>query len=265
MNFPVNGTDFNLTKGVSNEVLFFVKTADRVPVTANAMTALGILDVRIIVKDTRTDTLLLGTTSYPADGDVSVLSSNTAVDPAKGVWKLSLSASDIQDWPLGSLSYGIICDRSGGDQIMLYTDRNYGPYSGLKVLPGPFPQPAEAKTVLANDCITIGSSKYSGALIGAAQIGNLTGIHSVVANVASFTGSITIQGSLENSVPSNDSDWFLANVVSSTNGTITAGTVTFNTMANGPVYISTVGNYMWERVIVMTATGTYHSFDYRAD
>jgi hypothetical protein len=205
--------------------------------------------------------------SNTTSGDASVLVPAPGIDPAKGVWLLRLKSTDIADWPLGYLRYSVICDRVGGDQVLLYTDRNYGPYGGLEVLHGPFPQPREVTTFTPADCIKLGDSLFSSPMPGAAAVGNIHGVMGAVAHLTSFTGSITVQASLENVAPVSDSEWFAAEVTSSTLGTVNYGTITFNTPTDGPIYIATKGNYMWMRFIVYTdkfATGaSWSSIDYR--
>jgi len=271
MNYPVNRTDFKLTKGVTTEVMFFIKDVDRKPVTISQMSNTGVTALRVVITDENTGDLLLGTqTPFDPNAVVdakSILVPAPGITPDKGVWMLKLDKLDIVDWPLGMLRYSIIMDRTD-DQVMLYSDRGYGPYSQLQVLNGPFPAPREAETILPGDMVFLGPSRYSGAYRGAANVGNISGQHSIVAKLTGFKGSITLQGSLENSPSQNDADWFYANVTNSMSGTITNGTVTFNSPTDGPVYIAAIGNYMWMRFIVheaMDAAGTFNSIDYRAD
>jgi hypothetical protein len=206
--------------------------------------------------------------------DPSVLVPAPGIDPAKGVWMLRLKATDIVDWPLGFLRYSVIADRIGGDQVMLYTDRGYGPYSSLLVIDGPFPMPNEATNVTANSMVMLGQSLQSGAYAGPAQVRNLSGLSSVVYHMGGvgdgFTGSVTIQGSLDNSISQNDADWMPVEITDSTGqGTISGGTITFNTPPTLTDFNVTVrGNYMWLRFIVTEMTigaKAFTSLDFRAD
>ena len=253
MNYPINRTDFTLVRGTTNEIIFFVKDVDRKPVTANAMVNLGINDLRIIIQDPDTEALLLGTNTAPVANsapDASVL--QPYGDTTKGMWMLSLKATDTANWPVGGLRYSVVADRTS-DQVMLYTDRNYGPYSNLALVEGPFPMPPEAITLELEDLHYDGPSLYSGALKGAANLGNVSGQQSAVINMTGFMGSITVQASLENQPSSQDSDWFTAQVDSATVGTLLNGTVTYQNATDGPVYLSITGNYMWVRFVVYIA------------
>ena len=253
MNYPINRTDFTLVRGATNEIIFFVKDVDRKPVTANAMVTLGINDLRIIVSDHHANSLLLGTNNAPVSNapvDASVL--QPYGDTTKGMWLLTLRSSDTANWPLGGLRYSVVADRAT-DQVMLYTDRNYGPYSDCELVDGPFPMPPEAITLQLEDLQYDGPSLYSGALPGAATLGNISGQQSAVINMTGFMGSVTVQASLENQPSSQDLDWFTAQVDTATLGTLLNGTVTFQNATDGPVYLSITGNYMWVRFIVYIA------------
>lgn len=108
----------------------------------------------------------------------------------------------------------------------------------------------------------------SGAYVGAANVGNLSGLQGIVAHMTGFKGYISVQGSLENQPSQNDSDWFEANITNTMAGTISNGTVTFATPTDGPVYMSVEGNYMWVRFKVantIDSANTITSIDYRAD
>ena len=270
MNYPINNTDFTLAKGVTNEILFFVKNVDRQPITANSLANAGIIDLRMVITDQNNNQLLLGDQSAPVANavDNSVLVPYTAVDPAKGVWMFSVSASDIVDWPLGGLRYSVVGDRVQGDQVMLYTNRSYGPYGSLEVVQGPYPMPPEATIVTPDMMVNtnvVGAATImtSGSFPGAATVGNISGEHSVVANMAQFTGGIMVEATLENQPSQNTSDWFLANITSSTNGVVDAGIVTFNNPTDGPIYMSVLGNYTYVRFTVKPLGGTFTSIAYR--
>lgn len=274
MNYPVNRTDFKLTKGVTTEVHFFVKDVDRKPVTLAQMANTGITAVRITITDDNTDTLLLGSQTVPApSGDKSVLIPAPGIAPTKGVWMLKLESTDIADWPLGRLKYSVTLDRTN-DQVMLYTDRGYGPYGALEVLEGPFPFPPEVTTITPSDMTYNGPSLYTGAYAGAANVGNPSGLQSAVMHMSGFKGTFTLQASLENSPSAADSDWFPATIANKTfiettyGATIANSTISFNAPVDGPLHVQAQGNYMWMRFIVneeMDTPNAFQSIDYRAE
>ena len=274
MNYPINNTDFSLVKGVTNEILFFVKNVDRQPITANALANAGIIDLRIAITDMENNQFFFGDQTAPIANavDHSVLTPYTLTDPSKGVWMLSVTASDINDWPLGYLKYSIVGDRTSGDQVMLYTDRQYGPYSNLKVLEGPYPMPPEAIIIEQSDMINSAvfqsnaTSIVSSAYPGSAAVGNISGYQSAVANISAFSGTILVEASLENQPSQNSSDWFMANVASVNNGVVDGGLISFTQPTDGPIYFDFIGNYMSVRFTVTIPYlngGTFYSLAYR--
>lgn len=228
----------------------------------------------VTITNSVTNSVIYTNTTIMSGGS-SVLIPAPGVNPAKGVWLLRLKATEIVDWPLGYLRYSVIADRVGGDQVMLYTDRGYGPYSNLMVLQGPFPAPREAETIYPENMIWLDTSSVmgpfflqSGAYKGAANVGNLSGLQSAVLQLDGFKGYVTIQGSLEDTPTQDDSSWFDANITHTMNGTVANGTVTFATPTDGPVHIAFQGNYLWVRFKVantIDAPDTFNSLDYRAD
>jgi hypothetical protein len=227
----------------------------------------------VTITNTSTDstTIYTSTVNY----DPSVLIPAPGIDPAKGAWLLRLKASDIVDWPLGFLRYSVVCDRAAGDQVMLYTDRNYGPYGGLEVIPGPFPKPPEAIHIANSTFVAynVGQSKtvYCGALKGAAQVNNISGMHSVVVQMDNFQGLVAPQASLEAQPSTNDADWFTVTTIDSSSltagGTIDSGTgaVFYTNAVTGPAYIAFQGNFMWVRFKIYSDSGSFIYVDYRND
>ncbi len=213
-------------------------------------------------------------TSNAVWSDPSVLIPAPGIDPTKGAWLLRLAASDVANWPLGYLQYSVVCDRIGGDQVMLYTDRNFGYVGGAQLVSGPFPFPPEATIIEARD-FTFKTPKtvYTGSLPGAASVANLSGQMSLVVQMHGFAGSVTIQGSLENQPDAQESDWFIVDVDPTTltnNATVdpNSGGVFYSDEvygACGPSYIAFSGNYMWVRFIIHTSNGSFSQVAYRND
>jgi hypothetical protein len=248
MNYPVNRTDFTVPKGLTTEIHFFVKDVDRRAVNLANSNA---VPTAVIVDTHRQKTLL--------ERDMDL------INPTKGLYMLTLEPSDVVDWPLGQLEYSVIVERENGTKVFLYTDRDYGPYSALKVVHGPYATPKEAIEIPA-DQFTPQSFNYmnqfpeyiAGAFQGAAQVGNISGMQSAVFHMTGFIGNLLIQGSLEDQPSSNDSDWFNVN------------TATFSEPTDGPIYMDAIGNLVWVRFLVQvlgfdTFANTFQGVTYRND
>lgn len=270
MNYPINNTDFTLVKGVTNEILFFVKNVDRQPITANSLTNSGIVSLRMTITDHHNNQLLIGGRDAPIPDifNSSVLVPYTLADPAKGIWVFTVSSNDMADWPLGNLRYSVVGDRIQGDQVMLYTNRSYGPYGSLEVIEGPYPMPPEAIVITPDMMVNtniVGAATImtSGSFLGAATVGNISGMHSAVFTLSEFKGGIMVEATLENQPSQNPADWFLANITSSNNGVVDAGIVTFSSPISEAIYLSVLGNYTYVRFTIKPLEGSLTNIAYR--
>lgn len=228
-NYPVNRCDFSIIRGVQNEILFFVRDLDR-----NPATTITFSQVTINIVDPESSTLLM-------TRNLSVVDAPTAL------YMLTILAAETANWETGPLRWSITVTRMDGSVVMLWTDMNYGPYSQLNVHDGPTPG-ATVATVLNPSTFIInapgmwGMVANSGALPGASQRGYQNGLQTFAVYPVNFTGSLEIDASLI-AMPATDSDWF---AVSTTNFTNSSTLSTINV----------TGNYLWLRMLIMTASGT---------
>jgi hypothetical protein len=230
MNYPVNSTDIRFYQGVRNVVDLYVKDIDRKPVTLS-----GQVPVMHIL--TRDRSKLLLTRSL------------TVVDTAKGRYRLTVEPDAMHDWPLGGLTY-VAGVTDGTSETLLYTDREKATTGVLYLLDGPLPQPIEAITIPASDFVLREPYTYSGAYPGAAQVGNLSGLHTIAVYGVAFTGRVLAQGSLDAQPSSDDSAW----------ATIAAYDLD---LASGVTPFGFEGNYQWIRFAVETLDGTFEKIVYR--
>jgi len=189
MNYPVNRTVFRVVRGTRNDIEFFVLDIDRKPVDLTG----GALTANIV--DTKADRLLLSRAL-------------TVVDPARALYRLTILPGDMIDWPSHPLRWSVVATRPDGDEAMLYTDRDYTPYSHLEVLEGPRPAPA-APVVLDPSTFTVTDTvARSSAVPGSAALGYPDGLHTVEALLDGFSGSLTLEATIADQ-PVED-DWFEA-------------------------------------------------------
>lgn len=220
-NYPVDRTDFRLVRGVQNDILFFVRNLDRNPAnTANFQT------VTIHIIDPGSAILLMSRNLL-------------TIDPAGGLYMLTILPSETADWLTGALRWSVSVTRLDNSTVMLWTDRNYGPFGMAEMSDGPIPGPAaptvlDPTTFLQNNLVA-----YSPMLPGSAQLGYQNGLQTFAIYPAGFTGSVEIDASLA-AQPTTDTDWF---AISTTNY-VFASTVDA---------ISVTGSYVWLRVLVTTS------------
>lgn len=233
-NYPVIRTDFRLLRGVTNEIIFFVRDIDRKPVTL----AMGdSLTINIVSEDA----LLMARTL-------------TVVDSTKGIYKLATLPAEMDTWPTGPIRWSMVYNRAAtSDSVMLWTDLSYSPYSYLYLTDGPLPGPAPTATILFADLSMLLTNKYySQSLSGAAQDGFYNGVQTFVYTMTGFTGTVEIDATMiaQPDLSAESSDWFSVDSV-----TYTAFT--------GNASRNVVGNYLWLRMIVTPASGTFVEAKYK--
>lgn len=228
-NYPVNRSDFRLLKGVRNEIEVFVKDLDRKPVSMNGKTPV----MRIVDRDRQH--LLMET-------ELEV------VDVSKGRFRLVVDPG--VDLPLGSHIYSVLVETTGQYPTVLYTDRDRTPFGVVEVLEGPVETPAPSTMISRDQMLLLGGSRHSTALPGAALVGNRTGLHTALFYLTGFTGSITIQASLEAQPTSEDLSWFDVDQVT-VSGFSGLHPLTFE------------GMFVWVRFIVYENQGTVDKVFYR--
>lgn len=235
-NYPVNRTNFRMVRGIQNEVNFYVRDCDRKPV------ALGMSEsLTIVITDPATDVLLMSRNL-------------TVIDSTQGIYLLTVLPNEMDLWPTAPVRWSLSYNRVDGTTVLMWTDRNYSPYSELYVTKGPVPGPSPTIVVLWSDFVLMGDDNiYSPALIGAGYYGFTNGVQSFYMQQTTFTGSIRIDASLVLAPVDNDvsTDWFEVDLQ----------TYTANT---GYVLLNETGTYLWMRVVVLDGyTGTINQIEYK--
>lgn len=219
----MNRTDFAVFKHLTNEVDFLVKDYDKKPQNLNGKSLF------MYVVDERTDKVVL---QVPLQ----------IIDANRGHSRLVLEPNAISSLDLGSYRYSVTLQRGDATQIAIYTDQHRSLRGQLEVTMGPLPEPKPAITIDGSMFLpqTWGTplSEYfvAESFPGSAQSGTSNGHHTVAIYTQSFTGDFEIQASLENSPPSEPSEWFTVSTSALTN-------------KSGITSIQFVGSFMWVRII----------------
>lgn len=221
-NYSTDRSDFRIVRGVQNEVLFRVRNLDRNPADTTTFQT-----VNITITDPETGTVLL----------VRPL---VNYDVSTAIFMLTILAFETVDWATGPLRWSLTVVRSDGSAVMLWTDRNYGPYSTLEVSEGPIPGPQPLTVIPSAGFLMHSGIAYSGQMIGPAQVGYQNGMQSFAVYAVGFTGIVTIQGTLQ--LQPQMTDWFDITTLPLTT-------------ANGISLLNVQGNYLWLRVSIMTLSG----------
>jgi hypothetical protein len=222
-NYPVNRSNFRIIRGVQNEILFRVRDLDQNPADTSQFL---VLTINLVA---------------PYSGTLLLSRQLTLYSSTVTVYQLTILAGETVNWETGALQWSISVLRADGATVMLWTDMSYSPYSTLEVTDGPVPGPQVALTLDPTTFIFDNQVAYSQQLIGSVQTGFQNGMQTFALYTQAFTGSVTIQATLQ-ALPT-DSDWF--------------GVVTHNyNVATVLDPISLTGNYLWLRVAVTTVSGS---------
>lgn len=229
-NYPMYRTDFKLVRSVTNRIEFFLRDIDRKFTTLTGRT------FAIKIMDLRANRLLLSRNL-------------TVVNANQGLMRLTISPADMVDWPTAYHRWSVVMTE-GGVETVLWTDRGYGPYGWLEMVDGPIPLPLPPVTVEAGDLVERNDFLWTAALPGAASVGRPEGIHTFAAYLTDFTGSLVVQGSLEDQPSADDADWFDIQTEDFEDET---GTNSFSVTAS----------LMWVRVKVDQTSGTLDKLTFR--
>lgn len=216
----INRTDFNLHKGVTNEIEFLIKTIDRKPVNLDGKSFM------IYIVEQATDQLVI---------QADLLN----VIPERGHARLSLSDADVSGLNPGYYRF-VVTEVRIDSQIAVYTDQNHSLRGFLEVFQGPLPATPPVYTIPGNEFSPeqwgnpMQTYNVSEALPGAAQRGNRSGTHTLAVYSQNFSGELTIQASLSDVSPTQSEDWF---------DVLTQHIAEEDTVTGIPF----VGNYQWVR------------------
>lgn len=231
MNYPVNRTDIKIFRNVRNTVEVYAKDFDRKPVDLTGKT------VTARVLDRRSQKTLLTRTV-------------TAIDATKGAYKFIIDPVDCADWRTGMLEYTVTVTDGQQHDSFLFHDRDRSPFGVLEMLDGPLMQATDPITIEHSSFLMRDGRLFSGAQPGAASVGNTSGVHTAAYYMVNYTGSVTIQASLDSQPNSDDLGWFN---VDSRDMFENTGTEAF----------SFTGNYLWVRFVGDAILGTFTKVVFR--
>jgi hypothetical protein len=231
MNYPVNRTDIKIFRNVRNTVEVYAKDFDRkaVDLTGKTITA------RVL--DRRAQKTLLTRTV-------------TVIDATKGAYKFLIDPVDCAEWRTGMLEYTVTVTDSQNHDTFLFHDRDRSPFGVLEMLDGPLMQATDPITVNHSSFLMRDGRLFSGAVAGAANVGNTSGVHTAAFYMNMFTGSVSIQASLDMQPTSDDSGWF----------NVDSRDMFENSSVEG---FNFTGNYLWVRFVADPILGTFSKVVYR--
>jgi hypothetical protein len=224
--YPLSNPDFRLVRGVQNNILFQVRNIDRKPI--------GLAPDDILTISIR-------------DGDV-LLMLRALVGAAKGVYQLTLQPGEIDQWPLGTLRWSVLNNRTIGT-VMLWVDRSYTASGTLYVTEEPIPGPIA--TTISVPVANLTSDDlgwfYSAPLMGAIQDGFVGGMQTLQFDLSSFTGTLRIDAT--SVAQPAATDW----VEVASHDVVAADSDEFDVL----------GDFMWLRTAVYPLSGLLNLIQYK--
>jgi hypothetical protein len=195
----MNRSDFSIFKNVDNDVEFLVKTYDNKPIDLTGKT------ITIYVVDARDDAL-----------KIQKELSYSPTMAKKGHARLTLALVDIAEIDPGYLYYSISVKDITAKETLLYTDHSRTVQGFFELQQGPLPGPTSAivipESMFAQQSwgsdTSVSNYLVAEPFPGAAQRDNRTGVHTIAVYGNKYSGYLNVQGSLENSPPSDMHEWF---------------------------------------------------------
>jgi len=182
-------SDFKIYWNVQNDIDFLIKDVDS---KAQAIPSSRVFDIII---------------SHPRTGDLLLRRRLTTASQQRGHLRLSLTAQEATDLPIGNLTYAVVAVENELE-FLLFTDRDHGPQARLEVKYGPVPAKKPPVEIQRAAFFPSSSGLVAGAHAGPAQTGS-NGVQSVQITGDGWTGRFIIEGSLEPSAPGSDTGWFV--------------------------------------------------------
>jgi len=213
-NLPMYQNNSRVFKGVDNKIDFTLKNADRKPIKI-----LG-GSIKMFVFDNVTDEVLLEKYAI-------------IIDEIKGKYQVIIESGEVGCIDPGVYRFSVVYLDFDGFEQMLYTDYTQGSTGVLEIVDDSTPKHIPATHIREKDFKIENNYKVTGRHPGDAQRLFKDGLHTAFFYFTRFTGTIWIQGSLEE-MPSAYSDYF---DITTLDLTSFSGIKSFNF----------VGNYPWIR------------------
>jgi len=227
-NDPMIRSDFQLVRGVLNEVYFFIRDSSRLPMMT------GDYSVNLTFDNQLMQVPLV----------LQTFNNN------QGLYLLTLPADAIAPMPLGNIGWSVTYQRNDSSVVALWTDHD-SPYGLAYVHDTPFPLPRPQTIQWTEFSPLLTGEYYSSSLPGAAQNSFMKGAQTVTLSMSSFTGTVRIDGTLgAQPKPSAEaSEWFEIDSFDYRDFTGEDSTI-IN------------GSYVWLRVMVKPKSGSFEQLAY---
>lgn len=216
---PVYQRTISVYKGIDNDLEFQILNRDQKPI------ALTDYEIKFIAFDENKSLVLEKT--------ASILISN------KGLCKVTISENDLLNIKQQYISYNIYLVDSNNDKKLTYTDVHYGNSGTIYVSSEAFPGPRATYEVTQFQRLIQDEPEFVSETITAEPgINGNEALHTAAIYTNGYTGTVTIQATLQNQVLGNNTDIW-ADI----------DTVTFDGTETAPTPVNFNGVYSYLRFI----------------
>lgn len=186
---PVYQQNINIYKGIDNTLEFQLKNPDQKPIALTGKTT------HFVAFDENKKMVL------------DLLGEDVIVN--KGLFKVVIKESDVLNLQSQYLSYNVYFTDATNTKTLTYADEQLNASGTLYLSSQAFPGPSATYEITSFNSVDQTSSEYISEYINAEPaINGNEGLHTAVVYTDGYIGDITIQGTLENQVDSNTTEWF---------------------------------------------------------
>ena len=219
LNLPHNRFDVNVYQGSNNTIDFVVRDTDRKPVSLMDKT------LTAWVSNIQTKELVL-------KRDLIIL------DETKGFVRLCLFDGDILTWAPGFYQYAITFAEDNGSQGFVYTNQAFRAVGTFELHAGIIPATAFTVEITVfnfdqgNFFDNTDDSFVSTATSGSAQNNLSNTLHTAAIYLTSYCGQVSIEATLDETVPTNPNSWYTVTTLPFVNPTTGIQYVNFDVNVN---------------------------------
>jgi len=190
-NSKVYDRRLTLHRGVSNPITFTFKNEDQKAQTITSKTyEFNLIDTESL-KSVLTKTL-------------TILDDGSTVS-TKGDASTTITAGDLLPLDAKFYNFSVREVKSDGSHEITYSDTGYAAAGTVELLDGAYPEFLASTSISA---FTLSTDTFtSSAVSGKPGINNNQALHTIAIYPKNFTGTVTVQGTME-STPSSDNDYF---------------------------------------------------------
>ena len=182
---PVYSKQLQLYKGIDNVLEFRLLNADQKPVDITSYVP------KLVAFDEVNQMVL--------EKDCTILDDGSTV--TRGKFKVSVTENELLNIKQQYLSYNIYMQETDGDKVLTYSQPNFGNDGAIYVNARTFPGPQKTAEVTTFEQQGVGVDIWNSSTIDAQPgINGNEALHSAAVYTAAYTGTVTVQATLDNAV-----------------------------------------------------------------